>query len=112
MDQCYLHIHAEYIIIIIACIIIALHVVGLGYLVVKNKALGGGRSTARITRRFINRSTSHRPMKKTVSEEGIKLDQISEVRVVISSLNQPSPCDAVHITMLTLTTYVYTGIEL
>lgn len=45
---------------------------------VKNKALGGGRSTARVTRR-INRSTIHKPLHKTISQDGLMLDQISEV---------------------------------
>ncbi len=49
-----------------------------GHLVVKNKALGGGRSTSRITRRWINRSTTHRPV-RSVSDEGKKLEEISEV---------------------------------
>ncbi|XP_064387985.1 uncharacterized protein LOC135336189 isoform X2 [Halichondria panicea] len=48
-----------------------------GHLVVKNKALGGGRSTSRITRRWINRSTTHRPV-RSVSDEGKKLEEISE----------------------------------
>lgn len=47
-----------------------------GRLVVRNKALGGGRSSTRVTRR-INR-TINRPMKRTISEEGRHLEEISE----------------------------------
>ena len=55
-----------------------------GKLVIRNKALGGGRSTARITRRIMK---SIRKPQRTISEEGQLLEEISEVRMLVENFD-------------------------